>query len=82
MAGQRRSPALQRSKNVPVNPAFKLVFLSVMFLTVMFFFGALYLTSLDSTNNKNIDNLLQVSIALTSAGAGAVFGLIGGKVLP
>lgn len=82
MAAQRRSPAPQRPKNVRVNPTFKLVFLSVVLLTIMFFVGAVYLGISGDKDNKRIDNLLQVSIALTSAGAGAIFGLIGGKVLP
>jgi hypothetical protein len=58
-----------------------MVFLIVVGLTVMFFVAA-FVLSTGFAPSGNVDRLVQVSITLTTAGAGAIFGLVGGKALP
>ena len=79
----RKQPSSPRSREVAVgiNPTFKFVLLIVVGLTILFFAGAFVLATAFNPS-ENINNLSQVCIALTSGGAGAVFGLLGGKVLP
>ena len=76
---RRRPPAAQSP--VGINPTFKLVLLVVLGLTIMFFVAAVVLST-GFAPSGNIDRLVQVSITLTTAGAGAIFGLVGGKALP
>lgn len=79
---KRRPPAARsREVTVGINPTFKLVFLVVAGLTVMFFLAACVLST-GFAPSGNVDRLVQVSITLTTAGAGACFGLVGGKALP
>jgi hypothetical protein len=65
---------------ITLSPAFKLILLVVLGLTILFLVVSLGLAILYSDPPEHVKGLLIACTHLFAAGAGAVFGLLGGKV--
>jgi hypothetical protein len=65
----------------PVGNNFKLVFLSVMVLTILFAIGAIWVSVANKGDkpDEGLKNLAEKLFSLTTLGFGAMVGLLGGK---
>jgi hypothetical protein len=63
-----------------LTPRFKLIFVTVVVLTVIFIAGGAWV-SLQPTQTDQTKELIATLLTLGKAGAGAIFGLLGGKSL-
>jgi hypothetical protein len=70
----------QEPGNITLSPAFKLILLVVLGLTILFLIVSLALAVMFSDPPEHVKALLIACTHLFAAGAGAVFGLLGGKV--
>jgi hypothetical protein len=64
-----------------VKVTFKLVFLTVFAIVLLSYFGAMYL-GLQPSLTDGGKQVLETSLTLSKLGAGAILGLLGGKVIP
>jgi hypothetical protein len=67
---------------VTLNPAFKLVFISVFVLTVVFAAAAVALTMKYSTPSTSQATSIDTLWTMAKVGFGAIAGLLGGKLTP
>jgi hypothetical protein len=65
---------------ITLSPAFKLILLVVLGLAILFLVVSLGLAILYSDPPEHVKGLLIACTHLFAAGAGAVFGFLGGKV--
>lgn len=64
-----------------IKPAFKLVFLTVLGLVLLFFITSVVL-SYKPDLTEGGKSVMDTSLTLAKVGSGFVFGLLGGKVIP
>jgi hypothetical protein len=77
----KRPPKAVLPSRKPLSPAFLLVFLSILGLTVISLVACLFLATLDKPTQESKD-LLRVLADSWKMGLASIIGLIGGKALP
>jgi hypothetical protein len=75
------APAQEGVELTRVTPAFKLVFLTVLGLTVIAFATNVILVIALKDPNEQAKTLIDTCSTITKAGFGAIVGLIGGKAV-
>ncbi|HEV7711816.1 MAG TPA: hypothetical protein VGP16_26750 [Asanoa sp.] len=75
------APAQEGVELTRVTPAFKLVFLTVLGLTVIAFATNVILVIALKEPNEQAKTLIDTCSTITKAGFGAIVGLIGGKAV-
>ncbi len=71
----------EKPANITLSPAFKLVFLSVLSLTVLSIVGQFFIIFFFSDPSTDAKALMVTCDTLTKTGFGAIVGLLGGKSL-
>jgi hypothetical protein len=67
------------AESIPVNPPFKLIFRSVLTLTVLLFVVNVILVLTVQHPSAQAQSLIDLCSRLCTIGFGAIFGLLGGK---
>lgn len=75
-----RTKATPPVTRIVVTPAFKLVFLSVLGLTIALVIASICL-AVFPTQTEAVKNVTGMCMTLCKSGFGAILGLLGGKVL-
>lgn len=85
MSGERLPPVntieIAADRTVTIAPAFKLVLLIVLALSVLSYVGSVLLALLAPPTDQT-NNLIEAGSTIYKIGCGAIIGLLGGKVLP
>ena len=81
MANHSTRP-LKPPARLTIAPAFKLVFFSVLGLTVLCLAGMVALVVIFQTPNDQVKGAIELFSTLAKLGFGSIIGLLGGKVLP
>jgi hypothetical protein len=69
----------EQGRKIPIQPTFKLVFLTVLGLTVVAFIAQVVMAAIWDKPTPNQQAVFEAAAFAWKAGIGAIFGLLGGK---